>query len=266
MMQAETPVAALGKLGLHDHATDFAAIREQFPALHQSVHEKPLVYLDSAATTLKPQAVIDAVSHVYAVDCANIHRGVHVLSQRATEAYEAVRDKVKSWVHPPKDSHVIFVRGTTEAINLVADAYVLPRIGQGDEIVITELEHHSNIVPWQLVTERTGATLVVVPMTDAGEITLDAFEATLSSRTKFVALAHVSNALGTVLPVKSLIEIAHAKGIPVLLDGAQAVSHVPVNIADLDADFYALSAHKLYGPTGTGVLVAKTSLDRKSVV
>ena len=259
MMQAETPVAALGKLGLHDHATDFAAIREQFPALHQSVHEKPLVYLDSAATTLKPQAVIDAVSHVYAVDCANIHRGVHVLSQRATEAYEAVRDKVKSWVHPPKDSHVIFVRGTTEAINLVADAYVLPRIGQGDEIVITELEHHSNIVPWQLVTERTGATLVVVPMTDAGEITLDAFEATLSSRTKFVALAHVSNALGTVLPVKSLIEIAHAKGIPVLLDGAQAVSHVPVNIADLDADFYALSAHKLYGPTGTGVLVAKTS-------
>lgn len=239
---------------------DIKAVRADFPALRQSVHGKPLVYLDSAATALKPQAVIDAVSHVYAVDCANIHRGVHLLSQRATEAYERVRLKVRRWVRASEDSHVVFVRGTTEAINLVADAYVLPRLTAGDEVVITELEHHSNIVPWQLVTERTGAKLVVVPMSDDGEVHVAAFERALTARTKIAAIAHVSNALGTVLPVRDLIAVAHKRGVPVLVDGAQAVAHIPVNIAELDADFYAFSAHKLYGPTGTGVLVAKRSL------
>ena len=236
---------------------DIKAVRADFPALHQTVHGKPLVYLDSAATALKPQAVIDAVSHIYSVDCANIHRGVHLLSQRATEAYERVRLKVRRWVRPSEDSHVVFVRGTTEAINLVADAYVLPRLSAGDEVVITELEHHSNIVPWQLVTERAGAKLVVVPMTDEGEVHVAAFEQALTARTRFVAIAHVSNALGTVLPVRHMIAAAHKQGIPVLVDGAQAVAHIPVNIAELDAEFYAFSAHKLYGPTGTGVLVAK---------
>lgn len=241
-------------------SVDIKAVRADFPALHQTVHGKPLVYLDSAATALKPQAVIDAVSHIYSVDCANIHRGVHLLSQRATEAYERVRLKVRRWVRPSEDSHVVFVRGTTEAINLVADAYVLPRLSAGDEVVITELEHHSNIVPWQLVTERAGAKLVVVPMTDEGEVHVAAFEQALTGHTKFAAIAHVSNALGTVLPVRHMIAAAHKRSIPVLVDGAQAVAHIAVNIAELDADFYAFSAHKLYGPTGTGVLVAKRAL------
>ncbi|MCB9708025.1 MAG: cysteine desulfurase [Myxococcales bacterium] len=240
--------------------SEMRAIRAEFPALSQKVHGHPLVYLDSAATALKPQTVIDAVTRIYSRDCANIHRGVHLLSQRATEAYEAVRDKVRLWVHAPEHSHVIFVRGTTEAINLVADAFVLPRLESGDEVVITELEHHSNIVPWQLVTERAGANLVVAPINGAGEVDPEIFRAKLTPRTKFVSVAHVSNALGTVLPVKWMIEMAHQQGIPVMVDGAQAVAHVPVDLTELDADFYAFSAHKLYGPTGSGALIAKTAL------
>ncbi|QQR89824.1 MAG: cysteine desulfurase [Myxococcales bacterium] len=233
-------------------------VRADFPALDQEVHGKALCYLDSAATALKPQAVIDSVLNVYAKDCANIHRGVHMLSQRATVAYEKARDTVKRFLNAPQGSHSVFVRGTTEAINLVAQSFVAPQLKAGDEILITELEHHSNLVPWWLLCKNTGAKLVVLPFDDKGQVDPAEFEAKLSEKTRFVSLCHVSNALGTVLPVKAMIDAAHARGLPVLLDGAQALPHLPVDLSALDADFYAFSAHKAYGPTGSGVLVAKT--------
>jgi len=238
-------------------AFDVLSVREDFPALHQEVHGKPLVYLDSAATSLKPQAVIDAVSEVYAKDCANIHRAVHLLSQRATVRYEEARDKVQSFLNAAKKTEVVFTRGTTEAINLVAHSFGRSAVREGDEILVTELEHHSNIVPWQMLCQQTGAKLVVVPMTDRGEVLREAFEEKLSDRTKLVAIAHVSNALGTVLPAAELIALAHARGAVVILDGAQAVSHVEIDVQALDCDFYAFSGHKLYGPTGIGVLYGK---------
>ena len=241
-------------------AFDVLRAREDFPALHQLVHGKPLVYLDSAATSLKPRAVIDAVEDVYARDCANIHRAVHLLSQRATARYEEARDKVRAFLNAKSNAEVIFTRGTTEAINLVAQSFARGLLREGDEVLVTELEHHSNIVPWQIVCQQTGAKLVVTPMTDRGEVLREAFEDKLSDRTKIVALAHVSNALGTVLPVRELIELAHARGAAVLLDGAQAVSHVEVDVRALDCDFYAFSGHKLYGPTGIGVLYGKERL------
>ena len=238
-------------------AFDVLSVREDFPALHQEVHGKPLVYLDSAATSLKPQTVIDAVSEVYAKDCANIHRAVHLLSQRATVRYEEARDKVQSFLNAAKKTEVVFTRGTTEAINLVAHSFGRSAVREGDEILVTELEHHSNIVPWQMLCQQTGAKLVVVPMTDRGEVLREAFEEKLSDRTKLVAIAHVSNALGTVLPAAELIALAHARGAVVILDGAQAVSHVEIDVQALDCDFYAFSGHKLYGPTGIGVLYGK---------
>lgn len=254
MTQASTVAAS------KDAPFDVLRVRRDFPALHQEVHGKPLVYLDSAATTLKPQVVIDAVADVYARDCANIHRAVHLLSQRATAQYEGARETARAFLNANSTHEVIFTRGTTESINLVAQSWARTFLQEGDEVLITELEHHSNIVPWQIVCDQVGAELVVVPMTDRGEITREAFEEQLSSRTRLVAMAHVSNALGTVLPVAGLIELAHEKGAVVLLDGAQAVSHVPVDVQELDCDFYAFSGHKLYGPTGIGVLYGRERL------
>lgn len=239
---------------------DVEAVRADFPAIHQEVHGQALVYLDSAATTLKPRAVIDAVDEVYARDCANIHRAVHLLSQRATARYERAREKVRAFLNARTSSEVIFTRGTTEAVNLVAQSYGRSRLAEDDEVLVTELEHHSNIVPWQLLCQQTGAKLVVVPITDRGEVLPEDFEAKLSERTKIAAFAHVSNALGTVLPAQELVRLAQAKGAITVIDGAQAVSHVDVDVRALDCDFYAFSGHKLYGPTGIGVLYGKERL------
>jgi cysteine desulfurase/selenocysteine lyase len=246
--------------GVRRIALDVWRLRDDFPALHQEVHGAPLVYLDSAATSLKPQSVIDAVTEVYGRDCANIHRAVHLLSQRATARFEEAREKVRAFLNAARTDEVIFTRGTTEAINLVAQSWGRARLKEGDEVLVTELEHHSNIVPWQILCQQTGAELVVVPMTDDGEVLREAFEEKLTERTKLVAMAHVSNALGTVLPVKELTQLAHDRGAVVVVDGAQAVSHVEVDVQELDCDFYAFSGHKLYGPTGIGVLYGKEQL------
>ena len=221
------------------------------------MHGKPLAYLDNAATSQKPRAVLDAVTGYYARYNSNIHRGVHLLSEEATTAYEAAREKVCGFVNAAAADEIVFVRGTTEAINLVAQSYVRPRVTEGDEILITHMEHHSNIVPWQLVRDKTGAVLKVAPVNDRGELELEAFENLLGPRTRFVAIAHVSNALGTINPVKELVRMAHAQGVPVLLDGAQAVPHLQVDVQDLGCDFYAFSGHKMYGPLGIGVLYGR---------
>lgn len=235
-------------------------IREAFPALHQLVHGKRLVYLDNAATAFKPLRVIQAVREVWEHDCANIHRGVHTLSQRATERYENARNTIGRFIGATDRREVIFIRGATEGFNLVAHSYALPRFGPGDEILVTGLEHHANIVPWQVVRDRTGATLKVVPVSDSGEVTVEAVEQQLSSRTKLVAFAHVSNALGTILPAKAIVERAHQIGAKVLVDGAQAVPHLSVDVKELGCDFYVFSGHKLYGPDGTGVLYARREI------
>ena len=243
---------------------DIDALRAHFPALGQSVNGKPLVYLDSAASTLKPQAVIDALSHYYAYDHSNVHRGAHALADRATAAFEAARDTVARFLSGPGEAvrreEIIWTRGTTEAINLVAQSWGGANLSTGDEVLISEMEHHANIVPWQMVCERTGATLKVIPVTDAGELDLEAFEALLSERTKLLAVTHVSNVLGTVNPVAWLIEKAQGVGAKVLIDGAQAVAHIELDLKALDADFYVFSGHKLYGPTGIGVLYGKFEL------
>jgi cysteine desulfurase/selenocysteine lyase len=239
---------------------DAAAVRRDFPILDQSVHGQPLVYLDNAATTQKPRAVIDAISGYYLSDNANIHRGVHLLSERATSAYEGARAAVQAFLGARESREIVFVRGTTEAINLVAQAYARPLLRPGDEIVVSVLEHHSNFVPWKMACEATGAVLRVVPMTDAGELRMDEYEKLLGGRTRLVALGHVSNALGTINPAADIVRIAHARGIPVLLDGAQAVPHMTVDVTALDCDFYAFSGHKLFGPTGIGVLYGKAEL------
>lgn len=243
-----------------DTKSGVMAWRNDFPILHQEVHGKPLVYLDNAATTQKPQAVIDAESEYYRCINANVHRGVHALSQRATDDFEAARDKVRHFMNAAHSEEIIFVRGTTEAINLVAQSYARPRLQPGDEILISAMEHHSNIVPWQMVCEQTGATLKVVPINDAGEFMFDAYAQLLNARTKLVAVTHLSNALGTIAPVKRIIELAHAHGVPVLLDGAQAISHLRVDVRQLDCDFYAFSGHKIFGPTGIGALYGKAAL------
>ncbi|MAQ18175.1 MAG: cysteine desulfurase CsdA [Sandaracinus sp.] len=248
-----------------DRGLDVEAIRREFPALHQEVHPgKPLVYLDSAATALKPQSVIDAVVSVYAQDCANIHRAVHALSQRATARYEAAREKVVRFLGAESREEIVFTSGTTDGLNLVAMAFANPAwdrcLGEGDEVLVTELEHHSDIVPWQLLCARTGATLRVVPITPAGEVRLEDFQAKLNEHTKVVAFAHVSNSLGTVLPVKAMAELAHQVGALVVVDGAQGVVHARVDVQDLGADFYAFSGHKIYGPTGIGALYGKRAL------
>ena len=233
--------------------------RRDFPGLHQQVHGRPLVYLDNAATTQKPNAVLDALDRFYRFDCSNVHRGVHELSERATQFYEAARTSVKRFINAKSEREIVFVRGTTEAINLVASSYGRSRLKPGDEILITALEHHSNIVPWQLLGEQTGAHMVVAPIDDHGELTLAEFSKCLRPRTALVSIAHVSNALGTVLPVREMIRMAHENRIPVLIDGAQAVSHFGVDVQDLDCDFYAFSGHKLFGPTGIGVAPFPTS-------
>ena len=235
-------------------------LRRDFPILHQQVHGKPLVYLDNAATSQKPSQVITALDHYYSADNANIHRGVHILSERATAAYEGGRDKVKQFLNAADRREIVFVRGATEAINLVAQSYARPRLKPGDEILITEMEHHSNIVPWQMVCEQTGAVLKVVPINEAGELLIDDFHRLLNVRTKLVAVVHVSNALGTINPVEEIIAAAHAQSVPVLLDGAQAVPHVAVDVQALDCDFYVFSGHKLYAPTGIGALYGKVAL------
>ena len=236
---------------------DVQSIREDFPVLKQMVHGKPLVYLDNAATSQKPRAVIEAISRFYSEDCANVHRGVHLLSQRATDEYEQGRAKAQRFLGAAQSREILFVRGTTEAINLVASSFGRKFVKADDEILITAMEHHSNIVPWQLLCEERGAKLVVGPINDAGELLLDEFEKLLSDRTRLVAVSHVSNALGTVNPIAEIIQMAHRHNAPVLIDGAQAVPHCPVNVQELDCDFYAFSGHKLYGPTGVGVLYGK---------
>jgi cysteine desulfurase/selenocysteine lyase len=236
---------------------DVQRIREEFPILHRQVRGKPLVYLDNGATTQKPRAVIEAISAYYEQSNANVHRGVHTLSERATHAYEEARKKVRQYINAGDVREIVFVRGTTEAINLVAESFARPHLREGDEIIITEMEHHSNIVPWQLVCQQTGAILKVAPINEDGELIYEAFTALFTERTRLLAVAHLSNALGTINPVKEMIEFAHALDVPVLVDGAQAVAHLKVDVQDLDCDFYAFSGHKLYGPTGIGVLYGK---------
>ena len=239
---------------------DVERVREDFPVLKQKVHGKPLVYLDNAATSQKPLAVIEAIRRFYEVDCANIHRGVHELSQRSTAAYEQTRAKVKQFLNPRTKNELIFVRGATEGINLVAQSWGRKCVKTGDEIVISAMEHHSNIVPWQMLCEEKGAKLRVIPINDRGELLMEEYEKLLGPRTRMVAVTHVSNALGTINPVREIVELAHKAGAVALIDGAQAVPHMKVDVQALDADFYAFSGHKLFGPTGTGVLYGKTKL------
>jgi cysteine desulfurase/selenocysteine lyase len=241
-------------------ALDIAAIRRDFPVLKRMVRGLPLAYLDNAASSQRPHAVIDAMSHYYENSHANVHRGVHTLSQEATDLFEGARETVRRFINARSTREIVFVRGTTEAINLVAQSYGRPTFGPGDEILISWLEHHANIVPWQMLCQQTGAMLKVAPITQSGEVDFDAFAALLSPRTKLVALAHVSNALGTVIPVHRFIAAAKARGVPVLLDGAQAVPHMKVDVQALDCDFYAFSGHKMCGPTGIGVLYGRESL------
>jgi cysteine desulfurase / selenocysteine lyase len=239
---------------------DVDRIREDFPILKQRVRGKRLVYLDNAATSQKPQAVIDAITRFYTSENANIHRGLHYLSERASAAYDQVREKVVRFLNASSSREVIFTRGTTDGINLVAQSYGRTVLKPGDDIVITAMEHHSNIVPWQLICEQTGARLKAAPISDAGELDLEAFERLLGDRTRLVSVVHVSNALGTVNPVKRIIALAHARGIPVLLDGAQSAPHMPIDVQELDCDFFVFSGHKLFGPTGVGVLYGRESL------
>ena len=239
---------------------DVEKLREDFPVLKQRIHGKPLVYLDNAATAQKPFAVIDAIRKFHEVDCANIHRGVHELSQRSTAAYEETRSKAKRFLNARAKNELIFVRGTTEGINLVASSWGRKNVKEGDEIVISALEHHSNIVPWQMLCEEKGAKLRVIPMNDRGELLLEEYEKLLGPRTRMVAVAHVSNALGTINPVREIIEMAHRAGALALIDGAQAVPHLRIDVQALDADFYTFSGHKLYGPTGIGILYGKARL------
>jgi len=239
---------------------DVTTIRADFPILQRRVHGKPLVYLDNAATTQKPEAVIDRVARYYRAENANVHRGVHVLSVEATEAYDAARERVRRFLNAAEAREVVFVRGATEAINLVAATFGRAHVGAGDEIVISEMEHHSNIVPWQMLCEERDARLRVVPITDAGELRLDEYERLLGARTRIVAVTHVSNALGTINPVESIVRLAHDRGIPVLIDGAQAVAHMPVDVQAMGCDFYVFSGHKVFGPTGIGVLYGRAAL------
>ena len=254
MNQAQThPAPTAGPL-------DVESVRSDFPTLHQTVNGRPLVYLDSGASAQKPELVIDAMQAYEQQDHANVHRGVHTLSQRATDAFEGAREKVCRFLNAGSVREIVFTRGTTEAINLVAQSYGRTRLGPSDDVLVSEMEHHANIVPWQLLCEQTGATLKVVPFDDNGELLMAKFEELLSSRTRIVAITHVSNTLGTVNPVKQIVRMTHATGAVVLIDGAQAVPHNAIDLQALDCDFYAFSGHKLYGPTGMGVLYGKEAL------
>lgn len=255
-----TPVAAPSSENRTSVTFDVETIRSDFPILSERVHGRPLVYLDNAATSQKPQMVIDAVANYYRHGNSNIHRGVHLLSQQATEEFEAVRRAVRSFLNARESREIVFVRGATEGINLVAQTYGRQHVGEGDEVLISAMEHHSNIVPWQILCAEKRATLRVAPINDAGELQIDAFEKLFSPRTKIVAIAHVSNALGSINPIQQIIRLAHARNIPVLVDGAQAVPHMPVDVQEMDCDFYVFSGHKIYGPTGIGVLYGKADL------
>ncbi|MCH7806243.1 MAG: cysteine desulfurase [Proteobacteria bacterium] len=247
--------------GAVKHKTfDVSAVREDFPILKETIYGKPLTFLDSAASAQKPQAVIDTVANFYSHSYANIHRGIYKLSQEATEAYEQVRNKVAKFINAASREECLFVRNATEGINLVAQSYGRTFLSEGDEIILTELEHHSNIVPWQLLREEKGIIIKVAPISDEGEVDLKAYRALLTEKTKLVALAHISNVLGTILPVKEMIALAHQAGAKVLVDGCQAAPHIPIDVQDLDADFYVFSGHKVYGPTGVGVLYGKKEL------
>ncbi|MEO8435138.1 MAG: cysteine desulfurase [Pyrinomonadaceae bacterium] len=239
---------------------DVERIREDFPVLRQTVNGKPLVYLDNAASSQVPQVVVERGSAYLEHEHSNIHRGVHYLSVKATTAYEGAREKVKRFINAQESRECIFVRGATEGINLVMHGYGRKFIGPGDEVIISEMEHHSNIVPWQMLCEEKNARLRVIPMNDAGELLIEAYEGLLNERTKFVALTHVSNSLGTINPIKEMIESAHKYGVPVLIDGAQSAPHMPVDVQDLDCDFYALSGHKMFAPTGSGIVYGKARL------
>jgi len=244
----------------HAPVLDVQAVREDFPGLNVKVRGKPLIYLDNAATSQKPQAVLDALRRFYTEECSNVHRGVHTLSERATEDYEGARNKVRGLLNARQNREIIFLRGTTEGINLVAQSYGRTRLKADDEVLITAMEHHSNIVPWQILCQQTGAVLRVVPINDDGELLLDEFEKLLNSRTRLVAVTHVSNALGTINPVRQIIERARKWNARVVVDGAQATPHLRVDVQELDCDFYAFSGHKVYGPTGIGVLYGKSEL------
>ena len=246
--------------GTEKRSFDVTAVRAEFPALAQMVHGKRLAYLDNAATTQKPRHVIEAVTRYYERDNANVHRGVHLLSERATSAYEQARDKVRRFINAAEPREIVFVRGATEGVNLVAQTWGRRSLRPGDEVLISTMEHHSNIVPWQMVCQATGAVLRVIPMDDRGELLMDEYSRLLNERTRLVSVVHVSNALGTVNPVKEIVSRAHERGVPVLLDGAQAVSHLKVDVRDLGCDFYVLSGHKMFGPTGIGALYGRASL------
>jgi cysteine desulfurase/selenocysteine lyase len=253
-------MAATAPLVAHDPVLDVERVRRDFPILDRTVNGRPLVYLDSGASSQRPIAVLRAVEEYETHSHANIHRGVHSLSQAATEAFEGARERVRRFINARSTKEIIFVRGTTEAINLVAQSYARPRLKAGDEIIVTALEHHANIVPWQMVCEQTGCTLKVAPINTRGELLFDEYLKLLSPRTKIVAVAHVSNALGSILPVKKIVDAAHAQGAVVLVDGAQAVPHSHVDVRALGCDFYAFSGHKVYGPTGIGVLYGREEL------
>jgi cysteine desulfurase / selenocysteine lyase len=242
------------------HGYDVGALREQFPILESQVNGRPLAYLDNGASTQRPRAVLDAVEHYETHLHANVHRGVHTLSQLATDAFEAARERVRRFLNAASTREIIFTRGTTEAINLVANSWGRQHLRADDEILVSALEHHANLVPWQMVAAATGARLRVAPIDESGQLRLPAFEAMLNERTRLVAITHVSNALGTVVPLRAVIEAAHRRNVPVLVDGAQAVAHLPVDVRALDADFYCFSGHKLYAPTGIGVLYGRESL------
>lgn len=239
---------------------DVAKIRGDFPILSRTVYNRPLVYLDNSATTQKPRVVVDSIVREYYSENANVHRGVHFLSQQATDLYEQARGRVRIFINARSDKEIVFTRGTTESLNLVASSFGERFMGEGDEVIISAMEHHSNIVPWQLLQERKGIRLRVIPINDRGELLLDEYEKLFNKRTRIVAVTHVSNVLGTVNPVKQIAAVAHAHGVPVLVDGAQSVPHIAVDVQDMDCDFFVFSGHKVYGPTGIGVLYGKESL------
>jgi cysteine desulfurase/selenocysteine lyase len=236
---------------------DVEAIRRDFPILARQVHGKPLVYLDNGASAQKPRAVLDTIRHAYEQDYANVHRGLHFLSNASTDAYEKARESVRRFLNAPSTDNIVFTSNSTAAINTVAYGFGMPNIGEGDEIVLSILEHHSNIVPWHFIRERQGAKLVWVPVDDLGALHLEDFEKSLTDRTRLVAITHMSNAMGTVTPIREICRIAHARGIPVLVDGSQSAVHMPVDVQDLDCDFFVFTGHKVYGPSGIGVLYGK---------